>query len=97
MWDMRLPFCIGVRQRSGAGPPSADQASHESPPALLTMRGARRSHDTIARTADRHPRSRQWESEFARPMNEIPKLVFSKTLQRAEWPEARIARGELSE
>ena len=30
-------------------------------------------------------------------MTEIPKIVFSKTLQRADWPEARIARGDLSE
>jgi dihydrofolate reductase len=34
-------------------------------------------------------------SDFARPMNEIPKVVFSKTLERAEWPETRIARGDL--
>jgi dihydrofolate reductase len=36
-------------------------------------------------------------SEYARPMNEIPKVVFSKTLQRADWPETRIARGDLGE
>src|SRR2546422_11022790 len=30
-------------------------------------------------------------------MNEIPKVVFSKTLQHADWPETRIARGDLSE
>ena len=36
-------------------------------------------------------------SEFARPMNEIPKVVFSKTLDRADWPETRIARGDLAE
>jgi hypothetical protein len=30
-------------------------------------------------------------------MNDIPKVVFSKTLQRAEWPESRIARGDLVE
>ena len=36
-------------------------------------------------------------SEYARPMNEIPKVVFSKTLQHADWPETRIARGDLSE
>src|ERR671924_2183293 len=36
-------------------------------------------------------------SEYARPMNEIPKVVFSTTLQRAEWPETRIARGGLIE
>jgi dihydrofolate reductase len=36
-------------------------------------------------------------SEYARPMNEIPKVVFSKRLQRADWPETRIACGDLSE
>ena len=36
-------------------------------------------------------------SEYARPMNEIPKVVFSRTLERAVWPETRIARGDLSE
>jgi dihydrofolate reductase len=36
-------------------------------------------------------------SEYARPMNEIPKVVFSKTLRRADWPETRIARGDLGE
>ena len=37
------------------------------------------------------------DSDFARPMNEIPKVVFSKTLERAEWPETRIAGGDLSD
>jgi dihydrofolate reductase len=36
-------------------------------------------------------------SEYARPMNEIPKVVFSKTLQRADWPETRIASGDLTQ
>ncbi|HKU59336.1 MAG TPA: dihydrofolate reductase family protein [Gaiellaceae bacterium] len=36
-------------------------------------------------------------SEFAAPMNEIPKVVFSKTLERADWPETRIASGEVGE
>ena len=36
-------------------------------------------------------------SEYARPMNEIPKVVFSRTLERADWSETRIARGDLSE
>src|SRR5919204_517111 len=36
-------------------------------------------------------------SDYARPMNEIPKVVFSKTLQHADWAETRIARGDLSE
>ena len=36
-------------------------------------------------------------SVFAAPMNEIPKVVFSKTLTSADWPETRIASGDLSE
>jgi dihydrofolate reductase len=30
-------------------------------------------------------------------MNDIPKVVFSKTLQTASWPETRIARGDTAE
>jgi dihydrofolate reductase len=37
------------------------------------------------------------DSEFARPMNEIPKVVFSKTLRRADWAETRVAGGDLAE
>jgi len=36
-------------------------------------------------------------SDFAAPMNEIPKVVFSKTLERADWSETRIASGDLAE
>jgi dihydrofolate reductase len=36
-------------------------------------------------------------SQYAQPMNDIPKVVFSKTLERADWPETRIARGDLAE
>ena len=34
---------------------------------------------------------------FAAPMNEIPKVVFSKTLTSAEWPESRVASGDLAD
>jgi dihydrofolate reductase len=37
------------------------------------------------------------DSVYAAPMNDIPKIVFSKTLRRAEWAETRIASGPLSE
>jgi dihydrofolate reductase len=30
-------------------------------------------------------------------MNDIPKVVFSRTLKSADWPEARIARGNTTE
>ncbi len=34
-------------------------------------------------------------SEYAKPMNEIPKIVFSKTLTEADWPRTTIASGDL--
>jgi dihydrofolate reductase len=34
---------------------------------------------------------------YAAPMNEIPKVVFSTSLQRADWPDSRIARGDVAE
>jgi dihydrofolate reductase len=37
------------------------------------------------------------EDPYAAPMNDIPKVVFSRTLERAEWPDSRIASGDLAE
>lgn len=37
------------------------------------------------------------DDPYAAPMNEIPKIVSSRTLERAEWAESRIARGELAD
>jgi dihydrofolate reductase len=34
---------------------------------------------------------------YADLMNDIPKVVFSKTLTKADWPESRIASGELAQ
>jgi dihydrofolate reductase len=34
---------------------------------------------------------------YAAPMNDIPKVVFSRTLASADWPDSRIARGNLAE
>src|ERR687887_1948449 len=36
-------------------------------------------------------------SDYAAPMNEIPKVVFSKTLEEASWAESSIASGDLAE
>ena len=35
--------------------------------------------------------------EYAAPMNDLPKVVFSKTLESADWNDSRVARGELAE
>ena len=37
------------------------------------------------------------KDEYAAPMNDIPKVVFSKSLDRAAWPTTTIARGDLAE
>ena len=35
--------------------------------------------------------------DYARFMNTVPKVVFSRTLEKATWPEARIARGDVAD
>jgi len=35
--------------------------------------------------------------DYATPMNEIPKVVFSKTLLGATWPQSSVARGDLAD
>jgi len=37
------------------------------------------------------------EDAYAAPMNDIPKVVFSKTLKEATWPDSTIAKGDLHE
>ena len=34
--------------------------------------------------------------QYAAPMNDIPKIVFSKSLPEGSWPTTRIARGDLA-
>lgn len=35
--------------------------------------------------------------DYAAPMNELPKVVFSRTLESADWGDSRVARGDLGE
>ena len=37
------------------------------------------------------------DHQYAAPMNDIPKVVFSKTLTRADWPQSTIASGDLAD
>ena len=34
--------------------------------------------------------------QYAAPMNDIPKIVFSQSLREGSWPTTRIARGDLA-
>jgi dihydrofolate reductase len=57
--------------------------------------------DTYLAMADFWPKaaysSNAAEAEIAGIMNDRPKVVFSKTLRSADWPEARIASGDTAE
>jgi len=46
---------------------------------------------------DMAPHWQASDEPFAPPMNDIPKVVFSRTLTEATWPETRIVRGDLAE
>jgi dihydrofolate reductase len=35
--------------------------------------------------------------DYAAPMNDLPKVVFSKTLEHAEWNDSRVARGDIAD
>jgi dihydrofolate reductase len=37
------------------------------------------------------------DDDYAKPMNDIPKVVFSTTLTTADWPTTTIAGGDLAE
>lgn len=37
------------------------------------------------------------KDDYAAPMNDIPKVVFSKTLKTADWPQSSIASGDLAD
>ena len=37
------------------------------------------------------------DDEYAKPMNDLPKVVFSTTLTTADWPQSTIARGDLAD
>lgn len=47
-----------------------------------------------------HDMAAHWPSStepYAAPMNDIPKVVFSKSLKKAEWPETAIASGDFAQ
>lgn len=44
-----------------------------------------------------HEMAAHWPTStepYAAPMNEIPKIVFSRTLSHADWPETRVVAGD---
>lgn len=47
--------------------------------------------------ADKDPNSTKSEIEFANVFNQIPKVVFSKTLSRVDWNNTELNKGDLIE
>jgi dihydrofolate reductase len=37
------------------------------------------------------------DDPYAAPMNDLPKVVFSRTLDNADWKDSRVARGDLAD
>lgn len=47
-------------------------------------------------TADADPSAPEYEAEFARIWRRMPKVIFSKTLEKVDW-NSRLVRGDLAE
>jgi dihydrofolate reductase len=58
-----------------------------------------RAHTSSAprRTPSGPPTGPSASGPFAEPMNEIPKVVFSKSLRSADWGETTIVAGDLAD
>jgi dihydrofolate reductase len=66
---------------------------------LGTMVFGRVSYEMMVKywpAAEENPRD-EWERRFARKMNDLPKIVVSRTLERAEWKNTRIVRTNLAD
>jgi dihydrofolate reductase len=103
MWKVVLQFWISVDgyscdADSGLWQVMQDITDDEQESYLLSRLQHAGSHimgrATYEEMASHWPTS---DHPFAAPMNDIPKVVFSRTLQSAEWPVTRIARGDLAE
>jgi dihydrofolate reductase len=93
---MSLDGVVALRGRHGAGGwglPPEDPALKERKLEWLRNTGLHlMGRNTYEEMSGFWPVS---DDAYAAPMNDIPKMVFSKTLERAEWADSRIARGDL--
>jgi dihydrofolate reductase len=88
-------FVGGDREHPGAAIPEGDELKQWK----LARVGGAGAHlmgrVTYQEMSSYWPQSKD---AYATPMNDIPKVVFSKTLTDAEatWPQTRVARGDLA-
>jgi dihydrofolate reductase len=81
---------------SGEGPPMWESRMDSVDTLLL----GRKTYELWAGFWPRwknEPSARKFMQEFSRFADRAEKVVFSKTLQSADWPQSRIVRGDLGE
>jgi dihydrofolate reductase len=66
-------------------------------PVDTVLLGRKMTHEFISYWSDVLKRPKDKEYLFAKKMIDTPKIVFTKTLDKSEWPNTEIATGELRE
>ncbi|GAA1597115.1 MULTISPECIES: dihydrofolate reductase family protein [Kribbella] len=93
--SMSLDGFVGSdREHPGMSIPEGDELTRWKLDRIRTAGAHLMGRTTYQEMASYWPQS---DDVYAAPMNDIPKIVFSKTLTDAEaaWPTTRVARGEL--
>ena len=81
------------------GDPRFEQYCHEMVDSVGLALYGRRAYELMVQywpNAEREPRSAA-DLEFARKMNALPKMVLSRTLDRATWNNTRVLREGVAE
>ena len=85
-------FVVGPKEHAGGVPEPAELQSWK-------LNRIRRAGTHIMGRVTYEEMASFWPTstdDYAAPMNEVPKVVFSKTLTDAPWPESSIAIGDLA-
>jgi dihydrofolate reductase len=85
-------YVASDRERPGASVPEDAELIQWKIDRLAKARAHLMGRATYQEMAAYWPRSTH---PYAALMNDIPKVVFSKTLSQASWPTTRVARGNL--
>ncbi|MFD7155215.1 dihydrofolate reductase family protein [Kribbella sp. NPDC059898] len=94
--SMSLDGFVGSdREHPGMAIPEGDELKQWKLDRIRTAGAHLMGRTTYQEMASYWPHS---DDEYAAPMNDVPKVVFSTTLTDAEasWPTTRVARGDLA-
>jgi dihydrofolate reductase len=85
-----------IAKNPNEGPPMWESAPDSIDTLLLGRKTYQLWADFWPRRKD-DPEATKFEKEFSRFADRAEKVVFSNTLQSADWPTSRIVRGDLSQ